>query len=65
MLWLNAKSFLALGMTTATLKSFVETGAGVAGAAPQALNTIERASIRVTNHANFFIFFSLGMNLLM
>ena len=30
-----------------------------AGAVPQALNITERASIRVKNHANFFIVFSL------
>src|SRR5215213_9542206 len=58
MLWLKARSLMALGITTAT-RNF-STGAAVAGApAPQALRTIESARTRVKNQAIFFIFFSL------
>jgi hypothetical protein len=61
MLWLNARSLMALGMTTATRNFWA--GALVAGAGapppPQALKTSESARTTVKNHANFFIFFSL------
>src|SRR5689334_23347707 len=53
MLWLNAISLMALGITTAT-RNF-STGA-LAALVPQALKTSESAITRVKNHANFFIF---------
>ncbi len=66
MLWLKARSFLALGMTTATRKgpAGAAVGASVAGGSvgaevPQALNTSARDTINENNQANFFIFFSL------
>jgi hypothetical protein len=75
MLWLNARSFVALGITTATRNGSAGAGVGgasVAGAsvaaggsvatgacAPQALNTIENPIKRERNIKRFFICFSL------
>src|SRR5215207_9437611 len=73
MLWLKARSVVALGMTTATRKGSAAAGASVAsagasvailgasvgGVVPQALSTTVKARIRLKNHTNFFIFFSL------
>jgi hypothetical protein len=58
MLWLKARSLMALGMTTAT-RNF-SAGAGVSSAwAPQALNTSDRTIRTLKNQTDFFIFFSL------
>jgi hypothetical protein len=65
MLWLKARSLMALGMTTATRKGSPVAGAAVgssvAGIAPQALRISVKVRIRLKNHTDFFIFFSLNL----
>jgi hypothetical protein len=67
MLWLKARSLMALGMTTATRNGSPDAtsvaGGCVAAGAPHALRTNARESIRVKNQTDFFIFFSLKMGI--